>query len=104
MSNALTRLITGEDNGSKKKPSEIELAATEYRDVLKYRAFVTEGDAHLTKYSMEKAVEVDAHRRQLAGDDETLNRLLAPLEMAFIERAVTRANGGQSPTESKWGF
>lgn len=103
MSNAITRFITGED-GSKKKSSDLEIAAAEYRDTLKFRAYVTEGDAHLTKYSMDKAVEVDAHRRQLAGDDETLNRLLAPLELAFIERAATRVNGGKSTTESKWGF
>ena len=104
MANALVRLISGDDNNDKKKLSELEVATAEYRDVLRFRAYVTEGDAHLTKYSMEKAVEVDAYRRQLAGDDETLNRLLAPLELAFIERAATRANGGQSTTESKWGF
>ncbi|WP_160665211.1 hypothetical protein [Pseudarthrobacter sp. ATCC 49987] len=104
MTNALVRLLTGEEDNSRKKPSEIELAATEYRDVLKYRAFVTEGDAHLTKHCMDRAIEVDSYRRELAGDDETLNHLLAPLQMAFIERTATRLNGGQSPTQSKWGF
>ena len=104
MTNALVRLLTGEEDDSKKKATELELATAEYRDVLQFRAYATEGDAHFTKYAMEKAVEVDSYRRQLAGDDETLNRLLAPLELAFIERAAARANGGKSPNESKWGF
>jgi len=40
--------------------------------------------AGITQHSMQRVVDLDAERRNLAGNDETLNAQLAHLQMGFI--------------------
>ncbi|MCP2245732.1 hypothetical protein [Lentzea aerocolonigenes] len=40
---------------------------------------------HVTMKAMDSVADVDAHRRALAGDDSTLNALLAQVEMNHVQ-------------------
>ena len=104
MTNALVRFITGDSGDDRRKANEIARAGEDYKGHLELQAFSSTGDARLAKLVMDQAVDVDQHRKHLAGDDEVLNHLLLPIEMAFIQQATKRVNGGSSLDMSHWRF
>jgi len=42
--------------------------------------------AAVTAYVMDRAVDLDTHRRNLAGDDPTLNAVLTRIELGFVTK------------------
>lgn len=42
--------------------------------------------AAVTAYLMDRAVDLDNHRRNLAGDDPTLNAVLTRIELGFVAK------------------
>jgi len=58
-----------------------------------------DAEAALTGRIMERAVDVDSHRRALAGNDETLNHILTRIELNFVTKAerIQRSLGSEFP-------
>lgn len=45
--------------------------------------------AYVARETQERLVDLDSHRRSLAGSDEVLNGLLAEVELNFLRKAMS---------------
>lgn len=66
----------------------------------KFAGLRVDAEAALTGRIMERAVDIDQHRKSLAGNDETLNAVLLRIEVGFVDKAqrIQRNFGSEFPS------
>lgn len=99
MDNRLVRYANGEAIPDR-QDREIARAAKVQYDKVRMAGLKVQGATALAGHAMERLVELDQHRRGLAGGDETTNRILAEIELETV-RQVKRIQQGLN---DDWGL
>jgi hypothetical protein len=96
MSSELMKYSTGEVAPPRVERGVARQAKRVY-DRTRLGGFEVDAQVALAGHAMEKIIELDTRRRELAGSDPGLNALLGDVELHAvrnIKRTMDRANGG----------
>lgn len=88
MHNDLIPYVTGEVRVSR-HDREVAARAKRVYDEVRLSAVKADGAMALGAHIMEGTAQLDAHRRQLAGNNEALNAVLCEIELTTIRQAQT---------------
>ena len=77
----IVKALLGGDEPKKPKPTSTEV---QIRQDVREAAMKADGAIRIGEHIMDGLVELDAHRRELAGADQTLNVLLAEVEAETV--------------------
>lgn len=91
MASQLIKYATGEVTPTREE-RPIAKQARKLFDEVRIAGLVADGQVALTAHIMEQVVELDARRRELAGDDPITNSMLADIEIEAVRQLKRIAN------------
>lgn len=94
------KYVSGEQKPRNKGERALAKASKQIVGEVQLSGMKAEGVAALAGHIMDVATQLDQHRRELAGNDEVLNRILGEIEIS----AIRQMNRIQNSTFSQWGL